>query len=66
MLLAGDEMGRSQGGDNNAYCQDNATSWMNWNLTATDLELRAWVERLIRLRLHAPQRHGCSPGVLYV
>ncbi|CAN5752763.1 glycogen debranching protein GlgX [soil metagenome] len=54
MVLAGDEMGRSQGGNNNAYCQDNATSWMNWNLTATDLELRAWVERLIRLRREHP------------
>ncbi|CAN5682146.1 glycogen debranching protein GlgX [soil metagenome] len=54
MLLAGDEMGRSQGGNNNAYCQDNATSWMNWNLTVTDLELRAWVERLIRLRREHP------------
>ncbi|MDQ3562606.1 MAG: glycogen debranching protein GlgX [Pseudomonadota bacterium] len=54
MLLAGDEMGRSQGGNNNAYCQDNATSWMNWNLAATDLELRAWVERLIRLRREHP------------
>lgn len=32
MLLAGDEMGRTQGGNNNAYCQDNEISWLNWNL----------------------------------
>ena len=32
MLLAGDEMGRSQGGNNNAYCQDNKISWLNWDL----------------------------------
>ncbi|HLW12146.1 MAG TPA: glycogen debranching protein GlgX, partial [Casimicrobiaceae bacterium] len=31
MLAAGDEMGRTQGGNNNAYCQDNATSWLDWN-----------------------------------
>ena len=30
MLLAGDEMGRTQGGNNNAYCQDNETSWVDW------------------------------------
>jgi pullulanase/glycogen debranching enzyme len=32
MLLAGDEIGRTQKGNNNAYCQDNETSWINWNL----------------------------------
>ena len=30
MLLAGDELGRTQGGNNNAYCQDNELSWMHW------------------------------------
>jgi pullulanase/glycogen debranching enzyme len=30
MLLAGDELGRTQGGNNNAYCQDNETSWVDW------------------------------------
>ena len=34
MLLAGDEIGRTQNGNNNAYCQDNETSWINWNLDA--------------------------------
>ena len=32
MITAGDEMGRSQRGNNNAYCQDNAVSWVNWQL----------------------------------
>nr|WP_043607058.1 glycogen debranching protein GlgX [Candidatus Protofrankia datiscae] len=35
MLLAGDELGRSQGGNNNAYCQDNATSWLRWPTRTT-------------------------------
>ena len=48
MLLAGDELGHSQGGNNNAYCQDNAISWIDWD--AADLELLAFVRHLIQLR----------------
>ena len=33
MISGGDEMGRTQGGNNNAYCQDNEISWTNWELT---------------------------------
>ncbi len=58
MLLAGDEMGHSQGGNNNAFAQDNATSWIDW--TRADTELTAFVARLIRLRAAHPvlrQRH---------
>ncbi|MEV5852601.1 glycogen debranching protein GlgX [Streptomyces anulatus] len=40
MLVAGDEMGRTQGGNNNAYCQDNETGWLDWSL----LEEPAWRE----------------------
>ena len=40
MLTAGDEFGRSQGGNNNAYAQDNATTWINWG--AVDGELLAF------------------------
>jgi glycogen operon protein len=50
MLLAGDEMGRTQRGNNNAYCQDNDLSWVNWDLRADDRRLRAFTERLIALR----------------
>ncbi len=54
MLLAGDEMGRTQGGNNNAYCQDNATSWVSWSLSLADRELLAFVARLIALRRAHP------------
>jgi isoamylase len=54
MLLAGDEMGRSQGGNNNAYCQDNEISWVNWNLEPEDKQLMAFVRRLINLRKEHP------------
>ena len=52
MLLAGDEFGRSQGGNNNAYCQDNETSWMDWALAdSTDgREMRDFVSKLIAVR----------------
>jgi glycogen operon protein len=53
MLLAGDEMGRTQRGNNNAYCQDNDLSWVDWQLDADAQELLSFTERLIRLR----QRH---------
>ncbi len=54
MLLAGDEMGRSQRGNNNAYCQDNDISWVDWNLTDADHALFDFVARLIRLRRAHP------------
>ncbi|NEP16438.1 MAG: glycogen debranching protein GlgX [Leptolyngbya sp. SIO4C1] len=47
MLLAGDEMGRSQGGNNNAYCQDSEISWVNWNLSDTDQSLLDYTRQLI-------------------
>jgi isoamylase len=54
MLLAGDELGRSQGGNNNAYCQDNATSWLDWDLDPTDEELHAFTRRLVAFRHDHP------------
>ncbi|MBE2258241.1 MAG: glycogen debranching protein GlgX [Candidatus Accumulibacter sp.] len=54
MLLAGDEMGRSQGGNNNAYCQDNEISWVNWDLSETDRNFMAFVQRIITLRREHP------------
>ena len=51
MLLAGDEVGHSQGGNNNAYCQDNDISWLEWqNLRPEDEALREFVRYLVRLR----------------
>jgi len=52
MLLAGDEMGRSQQGNNNAYCQDNEITWLDW--TAPDAGLLAFTRRLIALRKAHP------------
>lgn len=52
MLLAGDEIGRSQGGNNNAYCQDNEVSWTDW--AGADVVMEAYVRRLLALRQASP------------
>jgi glycogen operon protein len=52
MLLGGDELGRSQSGNNNAYCQDNSLSWYDWD--AVDVDLLAFTRRLIALRRAHP------------
>jgi isoamylase len=52
MLLAGDEFAQSQSGNNNAYCQDNQTSWLNWQSAAEFRSLTDFVRRLTRLRAH--------------
>ena len=54
MLLAGDEFGHSQGGNNNAYCQDNETSWLDWELTAERQAQLDFVRDLIALRRTHP------------
>ena len=53
MLLAGDEIGQTQSGNNNAYCQDNELSWLDWG--AADLSLLQYTRRLIALRRAFPQ-----------
>jgi len=51
MLLAGDEFGHTQGGNNNAYCQDNDISWLDWeNVRSEDEALREFVRYLVHLR----------------
>ena len=50
MLLAGDEIGRTQGGNNNAYCQDNEISWLDWKLDRPRRELLEFTRFLIELR----------------
>lgn len=50
MLLGGDEMGRTQLGNNNAYCQDNEISWVDWSLVETNSDLVRFVTTLVRLR----------------
>jgi isoamylase len=75
MLLAGDEALRTQGGNNNAYCQDNEASWFDWSLLqqAEGRKLAAFVARLTALRrahpaLRCPKylmgRHQLTTGVL--
>jgi glycogen operon protein len=50
MLLAGDEFGRTQRGNNNAYCQDNEISWVDWRLRSVNLDLLRFVRLLAQLR----------------
>jgi glycogen operon protein len=50
MLLGGDELGRTQGGNNNAWCQDNEISWYDWSLEETNAELLDFTRKLIALR----------------
>ncbi|MVN22757.1 glycogen debranching protein GlgX [Mucilaginibacter sp. HMF7410] len=52
MLVAGDEFGRTQGGNNNAYCQDNEISWLNWE--NADKSLQEFTQKLISLRKNHP------------
>jgi glycogen operon protein len=54
MLLAGDELGRSQHGNNNAYCQDNEISWLDWTPGHFDNQTLAFVRQLLALRKQHP------------
>jgi glycogen operon protein len=49
MMLAGDELGRTQQGNNNAYCQDNEISWVDWELAPADEDLLRFTQAMIRL-----------------
>src|SRR5579875_550654 len=62
MLLGGDELGRTQGGNNNAYCQDNEISWFDWK--SIDEDLLDWTQALIALRRNHPvfRRRRCFQG----
>jgi len=54
MLLAGDEFGRTQGGNNNAYCQDDEISWLNWDIKESGQDLIRFVQKLTMLRCRYP------------
>jgi glycogen operon protein len=54
MLLAGDEVLRTQAGNNNAYCQDNVLSWLDWTLTEASRDMMRFVRELIALRRRHP------------
>ena len=57
MLAGGDEVARSQMGNNNCYCQDNELTWMDWNLDERRERLREFTCRIIQLRLAHPNLH---------
>ena len=57
MLLAGDEFGRTQRGNNNPYCQDNEISWVDWNIPDWGRAQMALVQRLTAIRLRYPILH---------
>jgi glycogen operon protein len=54
MILAGDEMGRTQQGNNNGYCQDNEISWVSWNLTPAQESLLRFTRAIVGLRTAHP------------
>ena len=54
MMLAGDEISRTQGGNNNAYCQDNEISWVDWSRAADERDLLIFTQKLARLRRRHP------------
>ncbi len=57
MVLAGDEFGNSQSGNNNAWCQDNETSWLNWNLLDKNSKLFEFWRKLIKFRKNHTSLH---------
>ena len=59
MLLMGDEMRRTQRGNNNAYCQDDATSWLDWRLLERHADVHRFVRHLVHDRLGA-EEHGLT------
>src|SRR5881394_3536864 len=64
MMLAGDSIGHTQQGNNNAYCQDNELSWIHWNLGEGEQDLLAFTRRMIALRKSHPvfQRRNFFQG----
>ena len=64
MFLAGDEFCNTQFGNNNAYCQDNITSWLDWNLLEKNQEIFKFFQHMIRFRMeHRILRTNLSDGV---
>lgn len=57
MILAGDEFGNSQEGNNNPYCHDDAVTWLNWKPTKTGEQIRNYVKQLIAFRTEHPVLH---------
>ena len=66
MISGGDELGKTQNGNNNAYCQDNPMTWYNWNMSAEEQEFLQFVQRIIAIRKTQPvlQRYKFFQGQL--
>jgi glycogen operon protein len=54
MILMGDEVGRTQGGNNNTYCHDNELNWLDWNLTSKNADLLRYFQHIIAFRRAHP------------
>ena len=65
MILSGDELGRTQQGNNNAYCQDNEISWIDWTLLHRNADLFRFFRSLIQFRRHHPLLRATSFASLY-
>ena len=61
LIYSGDEFGNTQEGNNNPYCQDNATGWIKWNQTESGKELLNYTKMLIALRKAHPILHSSEP-----
>lgn len=61
LIFAGDEFGNSQGGNNNAYCQDNRTGWVNWKQLEKNRDYFTYVKELLALRREHPCLRGRTP-----
>lgn len=61
LILAGDEIGHTTYGNNNAYCQDNQTNWLNWNLDHHSRDFLAYVKACIAFRKAHPILHRKTP-----
>ena len=57
MILSGDELCNTQEGNNNAYCQDNEVSWINWTMNTTNKDMFNFVKRIIKIRKEHPILH---------
>jgi len=57
MILGGDELGHTQNGNNNAYCQDNDLTWINWKLDDRQIKLMEFTQKLISVRRAHPNLH---------
>jgi glycogen operon protein len=64
MILMGDEVRRTQKGNNNAYCQDNELSWFDWTLVEKHADVRRFCKLLIEARLHLRAWEGAEPRTL--